>query len=148
MAASVMVLKSSPGIKRDGTIFEGDFYIDGQWVRFQRGLPRKMWGYKSLNLYLTQISRGFQTFTEGNLVYCHSGSQSYIERFTLDLDGNPSIITNRTPVSINATGTVTLTGGAAGSVDDITVNGVSIMSAPVAFATDLATFGSNTLGTM
>ena len=137
MAASVMVLKSSPGIKRDGTIFEGDFYIDGQWVRFQRGLPRKMWGYKALNLYLTQISRGFQTFTEGNLVYCHSGSESYIERFTLDLDGNPSIITNRTPLNIFSTGTVTLTGGGSGSVDSITVNGVNIMTGPVSFVTDL-----------
>ena len=139
MPASVIVLKSTPGIKRDGTIFEGDFYIDGQWVRFQRGLPRKMWGYKALNLYLTEISRGFQTFTEGNLVYCHSGSQSYIERFTLDLDANPSIITNRTPVAVAATGTVTLTGGASGTVDSITVNGVNVMSGAVSFTTDLAT---------
>ena len=36
------VLKSQPGIKRDGTKFEGDFYVDGQWVRFQRGRPRKI----------------------------------------------------------------------------------------------------------
>lgn len=139
MAASVVVLKSQPGIKRDGTIFEGDFYVDGQWVRFQRGLPRKMWGYKALNLFLSEISRGFHSFTEGNLIYCHSGSQSYVERFTLDLDGNPSIISNRTPVAIAATGTVTLTGGAAGSVDSITVNGVNTMSAPVSFTTDLPT---------
>lgn len=139
MAASVMVLKSSPGIKRDGTIFEGDFYIDGQWVRFQRGLPRKMWGYRALNLYLSEISTGFQTFTEGTLVYCHSGSESYLERFTLDLNGNPSIISNRTPIAIAATGTVTLTGGGAGSVDSITVNGVNTMSAPVSFTTDLPT---------
>ena len=139
MTASVVVLKSQPGIKRDGTIFEGDFYVDGEWVRFQRGLPRKMWGYKALNLFLTEISRGFHSFTEGNLIYCHSGSQSYVERFTLDLDGNPSIITNRTPVAIAATGTVTLTGGAAGSVDSITVNGVNAMSGAVSFTTDLAT---------
>jgi hypothetical protein len=133
-----MVLKSSPGIKRDGTVFEGDFYIDGQWVRFQRGLPRKMWGYRALNLYLSQISRGFHSFTEGNLVYCHSGSQSYLERFTLDLDGNPSVISNRTPVNTAATGTVTLTTGASGSVDGITVNGIQIMSAPVPYATSLS----------
>lgn len=143
MAASVMVLKSNPGIKRDGTVFEGDFYVDGQWCRFQRGLPRKMWGYKSLSLYLTQISRGFHTFTEGNLVYCHSGSESYLERFTLDLNGNPSIISNRTPVNTAATGTVTLVSGAAGSVDGITVNGVQIMSAAVPFATDLSTTATN-----
>lgn len=139
MAANVIVLKSNPGIKRDGTIFEGDFYVDGQWVRFQRGLPRKMRGYRSISKFLTEISRGFNTYTEGNYVYCHSGSQSYLERFTLDLDANASIITNRTPVNVAATGTVTLTGGAGGSVDSITVNGVNIMSAPVSYTTDLAT---------
>lgn len=138
MAASVMVLKSAPGIKRDGTVFEGDFYIDGQWCRFQRGLPRKMWGYRALNLYLSEVSKGFQTFTEGNLVYCHSGSQTYLERFTLDLNGNPSIISDRTPVNTAATGTVTLTTGASGSVDGITVNGVQIMSGAVSFVTSLS----------
>ena len=43
MAESVVQLKSIPGIKRDGTKFEGDVYVDGQWVRFQRGLPI-FWG--------------------------------------------------------------------------------------------------------
>ena len=139
MAASVVVLKSQPGIKRDGTIFEGDFYVDGEWVRFQRGLPRKIWGYKALNLYLTEISRGFHSFTEGNLIYCHSGSETYIERFTLDLNGNPSVISNRTPVATSAVGTLTLATGAAGSVDTVKVNGVTITSGSVAFTTDLAT---------
>ena len=37
MAIQTAVLKSSPGIKRDGTKFEGDNYTDGQWVRWQRG---------------------------------------------------------------------------------------------------------------
>ena len=139
MPANVLVLKSNPGIKRDGTVFEGDYYVDGQWCRFQRGLPRKMWGYRSISKYLSQISRGFTTYTEGNYVYCHSGSQSYLERFTLDLNANPSVITNRTPVNVAATGTVTLTAGAAGSVDSITVNGVNAMSGTVAFTTDLST---------
>lgn len=42
-----------------------------------------------------------------------------------------------------ATGTVTLTGGASGSVDSITVNGVNIMSASVPFNTDLSTTALN-----
>ncbi len=42
-----------------------------------------------------------------------------------------------------ATGTVTLTGGAAGSVDDITVNSVSIMSGAEAFDTDLTETARN-----
>ena len=139
MAANTVVLTSKPGIKRDGTVFEGDYYVDGQWVRFQRNLPRKIWGYRSISKYLTQISRGLHTYTEGSYIYCHSGSQSYLERFTLDINANASVISNRTPIAAGSTGSVTLLTGAAGSVDMITVNGVSIMSAPVTFTTDLAT---------
>jgi hypothetical protein len=143
MPSSVVILKSQPGIKRDGTVFEGDFYIDGEWVRFQRGLPRKIRGYKSLSFVLSEVSSALNTFTQGNSIYCHSGSGSYIERFTLDFDGNPSVVTNRTPVAIAATGTVTLTGGASGSVDSITVNGVTITSSVVNFNTNLATTATN-----
>jgi hypothetical protein len=139
MPATTVVLKSNPGIKRDGTKFEGDFYVDGQWVRWQRGLPRKMGGYRSTQKSLQEISRGFGTFTQQNFVYCHSGGSSTLERFTIDATGNSSIVTDRTPANVAATAIVTLTGGAAGSVDTITVNGVNIMSAPVAFTTNLAT---------
>jgi len=139
MPVTTVVLKSQPGIKRDGTRFEGDNYVDGQWVRWQRGLPRKMGGYRSTQKYLQEISRGFSTFTQMNFVYCHSGGASTLDRFTIDSTGNSSIVTDRTPVAVAATATVTLTGGAAGSVDMITVDGVNIMSGSVAFTTDLPT---------
>lgn len=139
MAETTIVLRSEPGIKRDGTKFDGNFYTDGQWVRWQRGLPRKMGGYKSTQKYLTEISRGFSNFTQMNYIYCHSGGRSTLERFTIDATGNSSIVTSRTPVAATATGTVTLTSGASGSVDDITVDGVSLMSASVPFNTDLST---------
>jgi hypothetical protein len=139
MPVQTVVLKSQPGIKRDGTRFEGDNYVDGQWVRWQRGLPRKMGGYRATQKYLQEISRGFSTFTQMNFVYCHSGGASTLERFTIDATGNSSIVTDRTPVAAAATATVTLTGGAAGSVDMITVDGVNIMSGSVAFTTNLST---------
>ena len=139
MAESTLILRSDPGIKRDGTKFEGNFYTDGQWVRWQRGLPRKMGGYRTTQKYLTEISRGFSTFTQQGFIYCHSGGEASLERFTIDGTGNSSIITDRTPTTLAATGTVTLTGGAAGSVDTITVDGVNIMSGAVSFTTNLAT---------
>jgi hypothetical protein len=138
MPDTTVILKSQAGIKRDGTKFEGDFYTDGQWVRWQRGLPRKIGGYKSTQKYLTQISRGFSNFTQQDYIYCHSGSASYLERFTLDITVNSSVVSNRTPAAVQAVGSVTLTGGAAGSVDSITVGGVNIMSGSVAYATSLA----------
>lgn len=133
------VLRSNPGIKRDGTRYEGDFYVDGQWVRFQRGLPRKIGGYRSISKYLSEISRGFNSFTQQGLQYCHSGGPSTLERFTIDSSKNSSIISDRTPVAVGASGTLTLTGGGSGSVNTVTVNGVTVTSGAVPFNTDLPT---------
>ena len=139
MPETTVILKSEPGIKRDGTKFEGNFYTDGQWVRWQRGLPRKIGGYKATQKYLTEISRGFSNFTQMNFIYCHSGGSTTLERFTIDASANSSVVTDRTPIAANATGTVTLTGGAAGSVTSITVDGVAITTASVPFNTNLST---------
>ena len=136
MPIQTAVLKSASGIKRDGTKFEGENYTDGQWCRFQRGLPRKMGGYKTTQKFLQEISRGFSTFTQMLYVYCHSGSANKIERFTLDATSNSSVITDRTPVAVSAYGTVTLAGGS-GSVDMLAVDGVNILSGVVAFNTTL-----------
>ena len=139
MVASVVVLKSGAGIKRDGTVFEGDFYVDGAWVRFQRGLPRKIWGYRAISLYLPQVVHGLSTFVQNQLVYTHAGSRDTVKRFTINSSFIPSIVSDRTPVAVGAVGTVVLTGGAAGSVDSVTVNGVTITSGFVAFSVDLPT---------
>lgn len=101
MSTSPLVLRSKPGIKRDGTKYEGDYYVDGQWVRFQRGLPRKIAGYKVVSNFLSEISRGLKTYTENGYTYVHSGSEGYLERFTLDQNGNASAVSDRTPVTLN-----------------------------------------------
>lgn len=100
MPEQTLILRSEAGIKRDGTKFDGNFYVDGQWVRFQRGLPRKIGGYRSINKYLTEISRGFTSFTQQSLQYCHSGSADYLERFTINNTKNSSIISDRTPSTL------------------------------------------------
>jgi len=137
MPASTVVLRSQPGIKRDGTKYDGDFYTDGQWVRFQRGLPRKIGGYRSITKYLTEISRGLAAFTSMDIAYAHSGSATLLQRFTIDTTLNSSIMTDRTPTAIAAIGTLTLATGGAGSVDSVTVNGVTITSGSVAFNVSL-----------
>lgn len=246
MSVPTMKLRANPGIKRDGTKFDGDYYTDGQWVRFQRGFPRKIGGYRSFNsTYTANLSRGLTNYTQDSYVYCHSGgatdgtTSGKLQAFSFDQYGNVSVIYDRTPGTladntanrwmfdyqyssvdlknyiiahvapnennltqrnagqifygevsslstplapltipsnanatggivvlhpylfyygsnglvgwsssgdptiltpssgIAATGTVTLTGGAAGSVDRIKVNGINIMSSPVAYVTSL-----------
>ena len=137
MADTTIILKSDPGIKRDGTKFDGNFYTDGQWCRFQRGMPRKIGGYKLSQEYLTEVSRGFTSYTQQLFLYCHSGGATKLERYTMDSGMNSSLVVERQPVAVKATGTVTLTGGGSGSVDSIKVNGVEVMSGAVSFVTDL-----------
>ncbi|MDI9410174.1 MAG: hypothetical protein QM519_01410 [Bacteroidia bacterium] len=100
MAEKIVQIKSLPGIKRDGTKFEGDQYVDGQWVRFQRGLPRKIGGYRAISKYLREVSRALNEYTQDNLTYIHSGSANFVERFYIDGSYNTSVITNRTPSTL------------------------------------------------
>lgn len=99
MAENIVQIKSLPGIKRDGTKFEGDQYVDGQWVRFQRGLPRKMGGYRSINKFLRGLPRALTEYTQDLLTYIHAGSSDRLERFFIDGTYNTSLITDRTPTS-------------------------------------------------
>lgn len=97
MSSTILTLKSQPGIKRDGTRFEGDFYIDGQWVRFQRGLPRKIGGYRQISNYSTGIIRQFYTQALNNFIYTHIGHSEGVQRLTIDTLGNTSAPVDRTP---------------------------------------------------
>lgn len=93
---------SQPGIKRDGTRFSGDHYVDGQWVRFVNGLPRKIGGYRRLTRDVGGIIRQFHAQARDNFVYTHAGSGSLLEQFTIDINGNASAVTNRTPSGFDA----------------------------------------------
>lgn len=97
MAEIITQLQTQPGIKRDGTRFEGNYYVDGQWVRFQRGLPRKMGGYRQISNYIDGIVRQFHTQALDNYVYTHMGHQNGVQRMTLDYDANTSAPADRTP---------------------------------------------------
>jgi hypothetical protein len=99
MVGQIVTIRSAPGIKRDGTKFEGDQYVDGQWVRFQRGLPRKIGGYRSINKYIEGLPRAIHEYTQDNLTYLHLGSANNVERLYIDGSFNTSVVTDRTPAS-------------------------------------------------
>lgn len=95
-------IASLPGVKRDGTRFEGEYHVDALWARWQRGLPRKIGGYKAINRYMKGIVRTIYGYTRNTLTYIHAASANKVERFTVTGAGTTSIITDRTPVSLTA----------------------------------------------
>lgn len=100
MAEEIVKIRSAPGIKRDGTRLDGDNYVDGKWVRFQRGLPRKMGGYRSISKYLRGVVRSLHEYTQDLVTYIHAGSATNLERFFIDGSYNTSVIYDRTPAAL------------------------------------------------
>jgi len=97
---SITRVLSKPGVKRDGTMLEGDAYVDAQWCRFQRGLPRKIGGFRSINRYISALPRALHEYTENLLTYVHVGTASTLERFFIDGALSTSVISDRTPATL------------------------------------------------
>jgi len=73
MTKKVFALDTQPGIQRDGTVFDMNFYTDGRWVRFQRGRPRKIGGYRQITNRLAGPSRGLYLNPQPNFNYVYNG---------------------------------------------------------------------------
>ena len=99
MPSDIIQIRSQPGIKRDGTRFEGDAYVDGQWVRWQRGLPRKIGGYRQINNFVGGIVRQISTQAQNNFTYTHLGYGAGLQQLTVDTLGNTSAPIDRTPAA-------------------------------------------------
>ena len=102
MPTKVYPIKTQPGIKRDGTQFEGNFYVDGQWTRFQRGKPRKMGGFRQITDALTGATRGIFVSSADGINTIHAGSSSKLQ--TVQVDGNAygAGVVDRTPAAYAA----------------------------------------------
>ena len=78
MTTKVISLAALPGIQRDGTQFASTKYVDGMWVRFQRGLPRKIGGFVGAFQNVPEISRGMVNQSSAGLNYVYSGGASQL----------------------------------------------------------------------
>jgi hypothetical protein len=78
----VYTLGVQPGIKRDGTTFETREFSDGEWCRFQRGVPKKMGGYRQLFGSFNGVPRGMIANAFNGLNYIFVGNASGIDVFT------------------------------------------------------------------
>lgn len=94
----VFELACQPGVKRDGTDLDSNYWQDTQWVRFQRGRPRKMGGYRSMTQQIVGTVRGVYVDSRASGNTVHTFSQWGVEQVLFDDAGNPSgSIFNRTP---------------------------------------------------
>ena len=87
MTQKVFTIDTKAGIQRDGTVFDQNFYTDGKWVRFQRGRPRKMWGYRVISSQLSGPSRGIWVNTQNGFTSIFSGYNNGLQVLTIDENG-------------------------------------------------------------
>lgn len=87
MTAKVFALDTKAGIQRDGTLFDKLFYNDGRWVRFQRGRPRKILGYRVISDQLLGPSRGIWVNAKNNFTSIFSGYSDGLQVLSIDDNG-------------------------------------------------------------
>jgi hypothetical protein len=79
MVKKVFTIDTLPGVQRDGTIFDMNFYTDARWVRFQRGRPRKIGGYRSIVSNANGYSRGIYVNSVDGINQVFSGYNNGLE---------------------------------------------------------------------
>lgn len=96
--STIYPINVKPGIKRDNTQFEGDYYTDGEWCRFYRGKPKKIGGYRSVYDQYEEIIRG-ETFSFSKGLYnsIYAGSESLLQQLQVTKNGTPGPAYDRTP---------------------------------------------------
>jgi hypothetical protein len=90
MATNLVLLSGRAGIQRDGTNFQGDYYLDGQWIRFQRGIPKKIGGMKAPNLFLnaTKASNILMIPQDNGNIYVYISDIHFIRSGIITRDFN------------------------------------------------------------
>ena len=96
MTKKVFTLDTKAGIQRDGTVFDKEFYNSGRWVRFQRGRPRKMGGYREIVDDLAGPSRGMYLNPQQNFNNVFSGFSGGLQLLPISSTGTGSGITDMT----------------------------------------------------
>lgn len=84
MTEKVFSIDTLSGIQRDGTVYDKQYYTDGRWVRFQRGRPRKVGGYRSISSNLNGPSRGIWVNSQDAFNSIFSGYADGLQVLVID----------------------------------------------------------------
>jgi len=100
MADIIYPINCASGIKRDGTRLEGNYYVDGLWTRFNRGVPKKIGGYRQMTNDIDGVTRTVYVYSAAgiNRIYC--GTQYKLQYLDVDLNGSGASASDRTPAAI------------------------------------------------
>lgn len=98
MAYKLFPLTTQPGIKRDGTEFESNFFNDAQHCRWQRGRARKMGGYRQISDGFAGPIRAMNLASYDGVTSVHTGHKAGLQRVEIDQNGFGAGIVDRTPV--------------------------------------------------
>ena len=102
MTKKVFALDTKPGVQRDGTVFDKQFYNVGRCVRFQRGRPRKIGGFREIVDDLAGPSRGIYLNPQQNFNNVFSGYSSGLQLLPINNSGTGSGITDMTLTGFTA----------------------------------------------
>lgn len=95
--STLFPIVTKPGIQRDGTQFDSDSWVNGQWTRFQRGRAKKIGGYRMLaNQFDGPIRAGIVHVTANNNRF-YAGSGSNLQFTDLTPSGVGGGISDVTP---------------------------------------------------
>jgi hypothetical protein len=99
VTAKVFSLDTRPGIQRDGTVFDKEYYTDGRWVRFQKfggdlARPRKMGGYREIVNDLAGPSRGVFVVVRSLYNNVYSGYNDGLQVIPVNNNGVGSGVTD------------------------------------------------------
>ena len=147
MSQKVFTVDTQPGIQRDGTYFDKNFYTEGRWVRFQRGRPRKIGGFRAITTDADGLSRGIYVNSEDGINKVFNGYEGGIQVIDIDNNGIGSgtnemtfggpiltlgTITGGTLYTNGTYTNVTLTGGTgAGAKATVVVSGAAVTSVTI-----------------
>jgi hypothetical protein len=93
-------LKFQPGVQRDGTKFLTNAYIDNQWCRWYKGMPRKMGGFKQITDKVDALPTGLFALPISPNFNVYMGDDADLNYITINSIGDVvSGFVNRTPVA-------------------------------------------------
>lgn len=95
----IVPIKFKNGIQRDGTAYNSQSCINGQWVRFYEGAARKMGGYKVTDSGNTEIIRTLFVVPRTGSIDLYLGRPSSLSYLNISVSGAAGVEIDRTPTS-------------------------------------------------